>query len=78
MPSAVRTDRTDCPTCKGRVILARGVPPLDWEPDPAGTWTAFHEVTGAWTVRPYQPGMVLGPLEKRRRVHECKPEEART
>ncbi len=68
--TAVRTDRTDC-ECGARTIVARGTPPLDWTPDPAGTWTAFHEVTGAWTVRPYQPGMVLAPLEKRHRQHEC-------
>jgi hypothetical protein len=27
---AVRTDRTDCPRCLARVILARGVPPDGW------------------------------------------------
>lgn len=68
--AAVRTDRTDC-ECGARVILAAGVPPLDWAPDPAGTVAAKHLATGAWTARPYLPGMVLAPLEKRHAIHQC-------
>lgn len=71
MASAVRTDYRACPKCRRRVILARDAPPLDWFPDDAGTWAAFHEVTGAWTARPYQPGDVLKVLEKRHAAHEC-------
>jgi hypothetical protein len=67
----VRTDRTDCECCQRRVILALGVPPLDWDPDPAGTFAARHAASGAWHARPYLPGLVLAPLEKRRRVHRC-------
>jgi hypothetical protein len=66
----VRTDRTDC-ECGARIILALGVPPLDWDPDPAGTFAARHAASGAWHARPWNPGDVLAPLEKRRRVHRC-------
>lgn len=70
MPSPVRTDRTDC-GCGARIILASGVPPLDYNPDPAGTFAAKHASSGAWQARPYLPGLVLAPLEKRHRVHRC-------
>ena len=71
MPSPVRTDRTDCPRCASRVILARGFPPLDWAPDDAGTAAAVQTALGAWQARWWNPGAVLAPTEKRRRVHEC-------
>ena len=70
MPSSVRTDYRAC-ECGARVILARDFPPLDWAPDDAGTAAAVQTVSGAWQARWWNPGDVLAPTEKRRRVHEC-------
>lgn len=70
MSSAVRTDYRACSKCQGRLILATGIRPLDYDPDDAGTFAARHGVHG-WEARPYQPGDVLAPLEKRHRAHEC-------
>ena len=71
MASPVRTDRTDCPRCGGRVILARGLPPLDYTPDRYGTVAAAHQASGAWTGRRLPPGENPVAPEHRHRVHEC-------
>jgi len=68
---AVRTDRTDCPRCRARVILARGVPPLDWAPGRYGTIAAAHQASGAWTARRLGFGERPVAPEHRHAIHRC-------
>lgn len=66
----VRTEYTAC-ECGARVILAKGVPPLGYTPDPAGTVAAEHKATGAWRARFLAKGEEPVFPEKRYAVHEC-------
>jgi len=71
MASPVRTDRTDCPRCGGRVIVLTGLPAVDYQRDPQGTIAVTHMASGGWSGRPFLPGDVLTVPENRHRVHEC-------
>jgi len=66
-----RTDRTDCHRCGARVIIARGIPPLNWAPDPAGTVAAEHLASGAWRAWWLATGENAAAPAKRYRVHFC-------
>jgi hypothetical protein len=68
---AIATDYRECdrPNCHTRVLLARGVPALNWTPDPAGTVavTFTHPRAARFLARGEEPGA----LEHRHSVHEC-------
>jgi hypothetical protein len=66
----VRTEFTAC-GCGVRVILAKGVPALNYGPDPAGTVAAEHKASGAWRARFLGRGEDPVLPEKRYSVHEC-------
>ena len=80
------TERTDCPACRARVIIARTgagkTVVLNYDPDPAGSVAAQHGASGAWTARYAAPGDALYAAEHRFTRHwatspGCAPEAAR-
>lgn len=68
-----RVHTCDHPGCGVRLILAKGLPPLNALPDPLGTVAARQTVSGAWIARflgrSEEPDASL--TEHRYSVHEC-------
>jgi hypothetical protein len=67
----IRTERTDCRTCRRRIILIRSFPPLDYARDPHGTFAVTHQASGAYTARWLGQGEAAIPPEHRHAKHEC-------
>jgi hypothetical protein len=64
-----RSDYVECQYCPARLLLVRGVPPLEFTPSPEGN-VAVSIVTprsGRFLAKEEEPGR----LEKRYRQHEC-------
>jgi hypothetical protein len=57
--------------CGVRLILAKGLPPLNALPDPLGTVAAQHLVSGAWQARFLAKDEEPVVPERRYSVHEC-------
>lgn len=57
----------ECPGCHVRLLIIRGVPPLNWAPDPLGTVAVSipDPRRGRFLGRDEQPG----PLEHRYGLH---------
>jgi hypothetical protein len=66
---AIATDYRECGDCRTRILLAPGVPPLNWARDPAGNVavTFTHPRQARFLARGEEPGA----LEHRHAVHEC-------
>jgi len=68
---AIATDYRECGEkgCHARVLLAPGVPALNWAQDPAGqvAVTFTHPRAARWLG----PGEEPGRLEHRHSVHQC-------
>jgi hypothetical protein len=62
-----------CARCQTRLIVTRGVPPLNAAPDPAGTVAARQTAAGGWVARflasGEEPERAL--VEKRYSIHTC-------
>lgn len=69
----LKSSYRDCRQCHARLLLLRGVPALNWAPDPQGlvAVTITDPRTGRFLACGEQPG----PLEKRYAVHECTTEK---
>lgn len=63
----------DCAHCGTRVILAKGLPPLNAVCDPAGSVAARQEASGAWRARFLAKGEEpdASMTEHRYSVHTC-------
>lgn len=66
---AIATDYRECGTCHTRVLLAPGVPPLNYARDPAGqvAVTFTHPRQARFLARGEEPGS----LEHAHSVHVC-------
>lgn len=68
---AIATDYRECPEpgCRTRILLAPGVPALNWAQDPAGqvAVTFTHPRTARFLARGEEPGWD----EHRHSVHQC-------
>jgi hypothetical protein len=65
----VKTGYRECAHCHVRLLIVRGVPPLNWGRDPLGqvAVTFAHPIVGRFLAHDEQPG----PLEHAYSVHEC-------
>jgi hypothetical protein len=66
---AIATSFRDCETCHTRLLILKGVPPLNYAPDPAGKVAVSF--TNPRTARFLARGEQPGALEHRHAVHEC-------
>jgi hypothetical protein len=67
----MKTDYRACEYCKVRIIIAKGVPPLNWGTDPAGSVAAQRTASGAWIARFLAKNEQPIVPEKRYTVHDC-------
>lgn len=63
------TDYRECAACCTRILLAPGVPALNWAQDPLGNVavTFTHPRAARWLA----PGEEPGTLEHRHSKHDC-------